>query len=146
MCKKNATKSVKSWLYSLSPQNSVQFCKYFTRDFFTSTLFVQFLKNRPLGRFFHRVAMSGYINNVPFSWNFFWGLSLALRSGASHHWPWHYHLRTTIFTLSSALTSALLSAHYQLCTTVCALPSARYHLRTTICALPSAVQPDDSWY
>ena len=52
---------------------------------------------------------------------FFLGLSSALRSGAYHHWPWHYHPRyhprTTIRALPSALSSALPSAHYHLSTT-----------------------------
>ena len=40
-----------------------------------------FSKHRPLGRFFHRVAMVMYIYSVPFSCNFFQGISLKINSG-----------------------------------------------------------------
>ena len=36
---------------------------------------------RPLGRFFHRVAMVMYIYSVPFSCNFFQGILLKINSG-----------------------------------------------------------------
>ena len=49
-------------------------------NFYNFTLpYAGFSKNRPLVRFFHRVAMSIYMF-VPFSCNFCRGLSLALRS------------------------------------------------------------------
>ena len=60
---------------------------------FQTTLYSQFSKNRTLGRFFHRVAMSVYIYIYicicPLPMGFFWGLSLALRSHdqfKASHW------------------------------------------------------------
>ena len=79
-------------------------------------------KNRPIGRFFHRVAMSVYVIYFDAS-----------------HWPLDPEpLIIGPGTTIRATIGALPSAHYH-------LPyHPRYDPRTTICALPSAVQPDDS--
>ena len=113
-----------------------------------------FQRISPLADCFKELRCQYMYRSVPFSCKLFWGLSwpldpgpLIISPGTTSALPSaHYHLCTTICANIHATIRALPSLHYHLRTTICALLSAHYHLRTTICALPYAVQPDDSWY
>ena len=82
-------------------QTYVWLLTYFIRNLNRTVINISYFHQLgPLGRFGLVVAMlvclSVYLSDVPFSWNFFWGLSLVLRSQdqiPASHWstlrPYH---------------------------------------------------------